>query len=121
MKGQLQTWNRREVSSEWTGCQAQLHKPKKKKSHDGNSVIKIKCDGLTTIFLPDQLFHDSELYNNLNMSTKSIYLLLIRRKTFLLDLGLQEVIEDTLCLNSYCSLLRHEFKVLPRYFNPSNK
>ena len=35
VKGQLQTLNRREVNSEWTGCQAQLHGPKEKKSHDG--------------------------------------------------------------------------------------
>ena len=33
-EGQLQTWNRREVSSEWTECQAQLHWPKEKKIYD---------------------------------------------------------------------------------------
>ena len=32
-----------------------------------DSVITLKCDGLTTIFLPKELFHDFEFNNNLNM------------------------------------------------------
>ena len=32
-----------------------------------DSVITLKCDGLTTIFLPKELFHDSEFNNNLYM------------------------------------------------------
>ena len=54
-----------------------------------------RCDVLATIFLSKELFHDYEFNNNLNMSAKSVYLLLIRRKTFLLDLRLLIVIEDT--------------------------
>ena len=47
------------------------------------------------MFLPKESFHDPEFSNNLNMSAKSVYLLMIRRKTFLLDLRLLIVIEDT--------------------------
>ena len=54
-----------------------------------------RCDVLATIFLSKELFHDYEFNNNLNMSAKSVYLLLIRRKTCILDLRLLIVIEDT--------------------------
>ena len=54
-----------------------------------------RCDVLATIFLSKELFHDYEFNNNFNMSATSVYLLLIRRKTFLLDLWLPIVIEDT--------------------------
>ena len=48
-----------------------------------DSVITLKCDEVTTIFLPEELFHDSELNNNINMSAKSVLLSLIRRRTFI--------------------------------------
>ena len=60
-----------------------------------NSVITIQRDGVTTIFPLAELFPDPEFSNNINMSAKSVLLLLIRRRTFILDLRLLVVIEDT--------------------------
>ena len=51
---------------------------------------------LATIFLSKEFFHgDYEFNNNLNMSAKSVYLLMIRRKTVILDLWLLVEFEDT--------------------------